>query len=227
MSDLKDKRNEIIKRAYEDYLKYMEPDEQKLRQKNLEIALDEFKEKLKAWKASDNVDFIIDFALSEVAQIFASVKIGKNVFADDFEKYIKMESVKKDLEKIIEYKFNIDDDTKLNFSIAKHDIIDSLVKDKELYKEEFRNGRPKILTGRLILMMFTELFTSIADIDALNDVCEKLEISIKDNNKKEKRYLAKHRQVRYMIDTYLRENNEYDKVNEIGRAQIAWHIREV
>ncbi|OOM78804.1 hypothetical protein [Clostridium sp. BL-8] len=219
---LTDKQKRIIEEAYNRYLKYIEPEEQKLKYKNLEIALNEFKGKLRRWKASDNVDFIIDFALSKEAQIFASVKVGQ-IFIDDFKMFLNKKSIREELEKMIYYKFNIDDDAQEHFSISKHDIIDFLEKQEKVDKEEFKLGRPKILTGRLVLMMFTELYTSIADIDALKNVCKKLDNPFLKND----RYLAKHRQIRCMTDTYLIENNLYEGLTDLDRGRIGWFVTEI
>jgi hypothetical protein len=220
MSGLKDKQNEIIGKAYKCYLEDLESNEQKLRYEKLEKELIKFKEKLRTWKANDGIDFLLDFALSDEARIFAKDGMGR-MATQGFKKFMDMEEVRKNFEKMIFYKFNVEDDIQKNNKIASHDIKDLLDK---LDKTEFELDRPKLLTGRLLLMIFTELFTTIADETELNTVCDKLGIGTKDNSKKEKRYLSKHRQIRCMIDIYLKENNLYDEVNELGRARIGWYV---
>lgn len=216
MSKLTDKQNEIIGKAYELYLESMESEEQQLNDKNLEIALNEFKERLKSWKASDDVDFIINFALSDEARIFAGDGMAK-IFVPGFKTFMNKEEVKKKLKEIINCKFNAEDYIQMNNSIAKYDIRDYLD------KIEFEESKPKLLTGRLLLMIFTELFTTIADENSLNNVCRMLEIAVKDRNG-DIRYLAKHRQIRFKTDTYLKENHLYDKLTDLGRARIGWFI---
>lgn len=220
MSGLKDKQNEIIGKAYKCYLEDLESNEQKLRYEKFEKELIKFKEKLRNWKANDGIDFLLDFALSDEARIFAKDGMGR-MATQGFKKFMDMEEVRKNLEKMIFYKFNVEDDIQKNNKIASYDIKDLLDK---LDKTEFELDRPKLLTGRLLLMIFTELFTTIADETELNTVCDKLGIGTKDNSKKEKRYLSKHRQIRCMIDIYLKENNLYDEVNELGRARIGWYV---
>lgn len=220
MSKLTDNQNEIIGKAYKCYLEDLESNEQKLRYEKFEKELIKFKEKLRNWKANDGIDFLLDFSLSDEARIFAKDGMGR-MATQGFKKFMDMEEVRKNLEKMIFYKFNVEDDIQKNNKIASYDIKDLLDK---LDKTEFELDRPKLLTGRLLLMIFTELFTTIADETELNTVCDKLGIGTKDNSKKEKRYLSKQRQIRYMIDIYLKENNLYEEVNELGRARIGWYV---
>lgn len=219
MSKLTDNQNKIIGKAYELYLESMKSEEQQLNDKNLEIALNKFRERLKSWKTSDDVDFIINFALSDEARIFAGDGMAK-ISVPGFRTFMNKGEVKKKLKEIIDCKFNTEDYTQMNNSIAKYDIRDYLE------KVELEESKPKLLTGRLLLMIFTELFTTIADENSLNNVCRKLEIPTKDRNG-EIRYLSKHRQIRFKTDTYLKENNLYDGLTELGRARIGWFISEV
>lgn len=222
MSKLTDKQNEIIGKAYKCYLEDLKLNEQKLRYEKLENELIKFKQKLRNWKANDDIDFILDFALSDEARIFAKDGQAKST-TPGFKKFMDMKEVRKNLEQMIFYKFNVEDDVQKNNKIASHDIKDSLDK---LDKTEFEFDKPKLLTGRLLLMIFTELFTTIADETELNTVCDKLGIGTKDN-KKEKRYLSKQRQIRCKIDDYLKECNLYEEIDEFDRARIGWFITRV
>ena len=219
MSKLTDGQKEIIRKAVELYQKYSESDEQKIRYEKLEFELNKFKDKLKSWDINDEINFIVDFALSDAARIFAADGMGK-IAAPGFKTFMDMQEIRKNFKQLINYKFNIDDNTEKCRNVFGCDI------RKILETNDYEFDRPKLLTGRLLLMIFTELFTTIADEAALNDVCKKLDIAVKDRNG-EVRYLSKHRQIRCKIDDYLKESNLYDGIDELGRASIAWSITEV
>lgn len=211
MSDLTKNQNERIKKAYEGYSNHISLEETKVKYDNLVEEINIFKEKLRIWKSSDSIDFIVDFALSKEASVFAADGMGK-IFTQGFKQFMSMVEVREKLEKMIYFKFNENDNINKHNSIASYDIKDFLDKNK------FSFDRPLLLTGRLLLMIFTELYTTIADEIVLNQVCERLEI------KTNARYLAKHRQIRMMVETYLKENNLYDKMSDMGRASIAWWV---
>lgn len=219
MIKLTEDQNEIIGKAYECYLKDISSEQQNLRYEKLENELNSFKEKLKSWRATDDIEFIIDFALSDEARAFAKDGTGK-IQKEGFKQFMGSKLVKEKFEQMIYYKFNTDDDVKKYSNLLGCDIKQFLDSNK------FDFDPPKLLVGKLLLMIFTELFTTIADDTALNDVCKKLEIAVKDK-KKDVRYLSRQRQIRFKVDTYLKENNLYDEVKELGRARICWYITEV
>jgi hypothetical protein len=217
MSNLTDKQNKLIRKAYEGYLKYIDSKEQKIKYENLTNSLDEFKNRLRTWKSNDSIDFIIDFAISSEAKVFAADGMAR-IFTSDFKEFMDMPESREKLEKMLFYKFNEEDNIQKYSKILIYDIRHML--DRNDVEFQFKFGRPKLLTGRLLLMIFTELFTTIADEISLNDACRKLDIKFDKNTK----YLVKQRQIRYMVDTFLKENNLYDEVSELGRASIAWWI---
>lgn len=216
MSKLTENQKEVINKAYKYYLKDMKSAEQRLKYENFEKQLNVFNEKLKIWKANDDIEFIIDFAVSHEAAFFAADEHGK-LLQSVFKQFMDVSAVRKNFEQMIYCKYNVEDNTKKHMDLRKCDIKEYLDTNKFDFK------KASFLTGRLVLMIFTELYTTIADIDELKDVCEKLEKPFE----KKDRYLAKHRQIRYLTDAYLEENNLYNKINELGRARIAWYITEV
>lgn len=213
--------NNVIKKAYELYLKDLGTNERIKELNELDTTLEQFHKKLRGWKATDSVDFIVDFALSREASIFASAGLGV-MATEDFKEFMNMKNVKEKLQNLIHCKFNSETTIIMQNEIRKNDLkkyLDSGIKEDNISVDR----RPRQLVGRLLLMMFPEIYTTIADETTLNDVYTK----ITNESSKGKDYLSKQRKVRFEVDKFLEENNLTNEVNNMTKTGLAWWISQV
>ena len=212
MAKLTDVQNEVIKEALNRYSDYISIKRNKIKIDSFMEKLEEFNDNLIRYKSEEDIEDIIQFGVSADANSFTSAGMGM-IAKPGYYEYLNRKDVREKLIKMIKAKNEVDDNKKYE-KLLQCDI------RQYLNKVTLNNNKPKLLVGRLVLMMFPELFTAVPYENKLNTICTKLQIPYNDNMT----YLAKQRRVRELTDSYLRENNLYDIVTDNAKVSLAWWI---
>lgn len=91
-----------------------------------------------------------------------------------------------------------------------------------LEKNNFGKKSPKLYVNRMMLILFPEICTTIANYGDLKNVAKLLGIDV--GNDFNKSLFNVHYQVRGKIESYLKDKGISDKLNDLEKAEIAWHI---
>ncbi|OZM56429.1 hypothetical protein CIB95_11685 [Lottiidibacillus patelloidae] len=88
-----------------------------------------------------------------------------------------------------------------------------------LLKYKFSNGkRPILYVHRILIMMYTEIFTTITDSKALEETLKELDI------KNVKSFANKQAQIREKINDYLHITGKKGKESEFFECSLAWWL---
>lgn len=94
----------------------------------------------------------------------------------------------------------------------------------QLERHGFVKNTPRLYVNRMMLILFPEICTTIANYGDLKKVAKLLGIDV--GNEFNKAIFNVHYQVRGKIESYLKDKGIADKLNDLEKAEIAWHITE-
>jgi hypothetical protein len=160
-------------------------------------------------------DFIDNFYIGPKANTFAAEGAGKSTRLNY---YIFMgdENTKEIMKK---YR-----DTRKNCKV-KGELFNKL-RDNSIFLQLERYGfvknTPKLYVNRMMLILFPEICTTIANYSDLKNVAKLLGIDV--GNEFNKAIFNVHYQVRGKIQSYLKDKGIADKLNDLEKAEIAWNI---
>lgn len=205
--------DELIPLAYKIAL-----EEQKANPERFTLAnetLNKYEQFMLNWKQGDNLKFIEENVLGEKPETVAASGLAK-MAQSNFLIFIKDDKIQ---EKLIELIL-----IKQQTTLDKYEKINKIMDvnlTSALERFQFRSGpKPKLLVNRLLIMMFPEIFTTIANPGSLNKTARC--IGIKGVNSFEKKQI----QIKDRTDSYLEKIGEKGKVSKFFESVIGWWILE-
>lgn len=176
----------------------------------------QFHDRIKKWDRSEEIDFIKDFMLGEGADCVSApgmAVIGKN----NFKQFMDDQGTREIIKKLFVLKQG-------QTKIEAWKIPGQIEKTGYLaYLDRFefeRGNKPLLFCNRFLIMIFPEVFTTIADVNALEKTRKILEIADAPNISFEKLQY----QIRMVTDEHCKYKNIEE--SEFYKAVIAWWIVE-
>lgn len=203
-------RHQIIEKAYKQVVKEKNNNPQLFNLAN--NTLNNFEQCILKWYPGNSLKFVEDNLLGEGANAVSGA--GMAVIAQsNLLSFIHKKEIE---DKIIELIL-----LRQQTTLSKYEIVNEINKIgliEALENTCFQNGpRPLLYVNRLLIMMFPDIFTTIAAPQALNKAAKKLDI-------RAITFAKKQSQIRDIIDDYLIEIGQKGKESRFFEGTIGWWI---
>jgi len=203
-------RYQIIEEAYKKVVKEKNNNPQLFNLANK--TLNDFEQKIINWNQGDSLKFVEDNLLGEGANAVS----GAGMAAISQPNLLHFIRKKENEDKIIELIL-----LRQQTSISKYEVVNEINRIgliEALEKTSFQKGsRPLLYVNRLLILMFPDIFTTIAAPQALNKTAKILDI-------KAITFAKKQSQIRDIIDDYLIEIGQKGKESRFFESTIGWWI---
>lgn len=201
---------QIIEKAYKVVVKEKNNNPQLFNLANK--TLDDFEQSLLNWNPGNSLKFVEDILLVEGANAVSGA--GKATYTQpNLLPFIQRKSIQQKIEQLILLRQQT--------SLSKYEIVNEINKIgliEALEKTHFQKGsRPLLYVNRLLIMMFPDIFTTIAAPQALKKTTKTLDI-------RAITFAKKQSQIRDIIDDYLIEIGQKGKESRFFESTIGWWI---
>ncbi|MDF2958583.1 MAG: hypothetical protein K0S39_318 [Paenibacillus sp.] len=163
------------------------------------------------WQGENSLE-LIDIYASEKADFISASGLAR-IFLPDFKVFLSNDSTVKRIKQLYELEQSA---LSNDFSKAAKIRGIGLLSHLDDCSELFQHGRPVLYTNRMLVMIFLDLFTTIADDRKLNVVKRKL--NVRQSNFEYAQY-----SIREKVNKYIKEKG-IDFENRFTQAAIAWYI---
>ena len=204
--------SELVYQAYKRMVQNFPEDNERLQLARQ--TLKDFHQAIERWDATQDIDFITDFLTGDGPNSIAKDGGGR-VAQPNFKKFMEDEKVRGKVKDL----FMIRKTNKVDFAIVEEIKRVGLYKFLEGYKFEERN-KPWLYVRRFLIMIFPEVFTTIASRTCLPKVAKELGVVATT-------YEEMQKQVKQIIVHGLKEKGVYDKLDDFQRAAVGWSFWEI
>jgi hypothetical protein len=206
---------DVIEKAYKTYLEKLneDPKIKEIEEKAVQ-AISTLRERIANLPDYEEISFIHEHLFGEGPNAFAApMAIPLPGIEDNLHKLLKTKGGKKHLRAL----FPLLNEEKSSALVEKIEE-NSLVEYVNGSPEKF-SPRPRLYASRLELMLFPELFTTVADFPKIKEKARLLGFNPTGKSFEEIQYL-----VRSSIDHFLEERNLKDTITPFQAAALAWEI---
>ncbi|MFJ7375297.1 hypothetical protein ACIQV0_18190 [Lysinibacillus capsici] len=201
---------QIIEKAYINVVKEKNNNPQLFSLANK--TLDDFEQSILNWNPGNSLKFVEDNLLGEGVNSVSGAGMAAHT-QPNLLSFIQRKSTQQKIEQLILLRQET--------SLSKYEIVNEINKIgliEALEKTSFQKGsRPLLYVNRLLIIMFPDIFTTIAAPQALNKTAKILDI-------KAITFAKKQSQIRDIIDDYLIEIGQKGKESRFFESTIGWWI---
>jgi hypothetical protein len=160
----------------------------------------------------ENID---EFFLGKNADEIAAAKAA-NAVKENFYIFMEDEKTRKIMKEYLDIRRKYDQGKDL-FSALRENLI-----FKHLETSSFGKSKPKFYVNRMIITIFPEICTTIANFGDLEKAAEMFNIDM--DKSFNKAIFNVHYQIRSKVNEYLKAKGLYDKYSEYEKAALAWFL---
>jgi hypothetical protein len=208
---------EVIREAYNVYIEKIKNPSVKATEDKAVQTITSLRERILSLDNFDDISFIHDYTFGSGPDAFAApMSIDLPGIRDNLTQLLNKKGGKRKLRALFSL-INEEKSRELLEKIEENSLYDFVDRSPD----EF-SPRPRLYSCRLELMLFPDLFTTVAYFPTIRSIAEKLGVYSSGMSFEEMQY-----SVRSCIDQFLEENNLRDTLTPFQVAALAWEIGEL
>ena len=210
-------KKELLNKAYENYLKFIEEDDfiKYVSQSHKDLKDEIYNTEIESF----DIDFINKFFIGERANHYSAEGSAKTTRPSYYD-FMEDDKTKKIIKDYIYIRRKFNSQQELFRELKDNAIFCHLGKCNNL------NKKPQLYVNRMMIILFPEVCTTVANYGDLKKVAEAL--GIYTGNEFNKSIFNIHYQIRGKIESNLKENGvDISKLHSFELGAIAWQIKEL